>query len=101
MKKTAVAIRDRLAGVRGLESVIDAGILASLVFSVLLISLLLSIMQLSGAQAPAGLAQAMAGSQTTTSQTAPGHLTPVLLLVGAMAFGIAGAYYTIVRKPPT
>ncbi|WP_048198237.1 hypothetical protein [Methanocella arvoryzae] len=100
MKKTAIAIRDRLAGVLGLESVIDAGILASLVFSVLLISLLLSIFQLSGAQAPAGLAQAMAGSQMTTAQTAPGYLTPVLLLVGAMAFGIAGAYY-IIRRPPT
>lgn len=99
MKRVALAIRDGLADKRQLEPLIDAGILASLVSTVLLISLLLSTIQLSGAQSPMGLAQAMAASQTTTAHTAPGYLTPVLLLVGVMAMAFFCAYYIMVKKP--
>jgi len=98
VNKIAVLIRDRLTDARRLESLIDAGILVSLTITVLLTATLLSILQLSGAQSPVGFANAIAGSQTTTALTAPGHLTPVLLLVGVMAVALLSAYYAFVHR---
>ena len=98
MNKIAVLIRDRFTDARRLEALIDAGILISLTITVLLTSTLLSILQLSGAQSPIGLANAIARSQTTTALTGPGNLTPVLLLVGVMAVALLSAYYAFVHR---
>lgn len=96
MSKIATAISSRLTDGKKLEALIDIGIAAVLIITVLLTMMLFSFTRLSGAQSVLGLAQAV--TQTTTAQTAPGDLTLVLSLAGVMGTALLSAYYFMAHR---
>jgi len=89
-----------LASARRIEAIIDAGIIAVLITTMLLVAMLLSIAHLNVGQPPIGLAHVIVYGQTVSADSSSngGDLTLEMSLIGIVGATILGAYYVLVHK---
>jgi len=91
-------IAKSLTSSRRIEAIIDAGVVAVLIMTVLLVAMLLSIAHLNVGQPPIGLAHAIVYGHIATVETSTGDLTLELSLIGIVGATMLGAYYVLVHK---